>query len=205
MKKVINLCLMLLPLNVIAQNTDAIIRNIRSEYATIVANKDKYEKVIINVPPQDLFPFDDEGDQPYIERIVTYHLEGDEIKLISVSSEYTFRDTELEQVEYYLKNNEVFFMYQQYKREEYPDDYQWETRTTEIEERRIYYDSNQPVKCLIKKVEGTLLEIDSLLQNTTNKEEDCSQMWNIGGSLIYVFHEENIDVLFECYQKHEKK
>jgi len=238
MKKIINLCLILLPLNIIAQNTDSIIQQIRSEYKTIVDNKEKYETV--RVYPKDLYSVgvDEDGepyaDEPYsVDAKVTYYIDGNAIKLITISTKLALNwVTKFEMVEYYLKNNNVFFMYQQCKKLGFPDDYQWEIRPTCIEEKRAYYDSNQqPVKCLRKIVDGKLSEIDSLLQKTTNEEEDCYPIWRISpstndgaciptwyyfsGSLMEtffeqnnVFQEENINFLFELLLSkinHEKE
>ena len=195
--KVICVCLMLLPLSVIAQNTDSIIKNIRSEYKTIVDNKSKYKKIDVNV----WYAYSGDGDDPDVKKVITYYVEGDEIKLISVSNKYTVWNSQLELIEYYMKDNNVFFVYQQYKNIIYEGPLEWEERTTEATENRYYFEANQPIKCLTKKVKGKLSEIDILLQKENNKEEDCSQIWNIGVSLIYDFSEEDINFLYECYRK----
>jgi len=199
--KALSFYLMLLPLSVMAQNTDSIVQDIRSEYKTIVDNKSNYKQIVVDV----FYTYDGEGDGPDVSKTITYYVERDKIKLISVSNKWdVFWTAESEIIEYYMKNSNVFFIYQQIKDMGLPTEmYQMETRPTKAEERRIYYDeSNQPFKCLTKKVEGKLPEIDTLLQKAGNKEGDCSQMQNIGKSLIYDFSEEDIDFLLECYQKY---
>jgi len=189
---------MLLPLSVIAQNTDSIIQNIRSEYKTIVDNKDEYKKEVVDV----WYAYSGDGDDPDAKKIITYYVDGNEIKLISVSNKYTIWDSELELIEYYLNNNNVFFVYQQLKNIIYEGPMDWEERTTEAIEKRYYIEANKPFKCLIKKVKGKFSEIDTLLQKETNKEEDCSLISNIGSSLISDFREEDINFLLECYREY---
>ena len=205
-KKIIIWLIAFCPLNLVGQDIELQIRAIRSEYNTIVANKEKYEVITINVPPQDLFPFDGEGDEPYIKKTITYYIDENKIKLIVVSNECSFPwYTEFEQIEYYLKSNKVFFIYQHYKIDKYSFEDNWDVMVTAIKERRIYYDSNRPIKCLIKEVEGEPSEINFMLNKTTNKEEDCSKLWKIGESLINIFYEENIDSLFGYYRKYGNK
>jgi len=189
---------MLLPLSVIAQNTDSIIQNIRSEYKTIVDNKNHYKEMVVDV----LYAYDGEGDGPDVSKKITYYVEGDEIKLISVSNKYAVWDSESELIEYYLKDNKIFFIYQKYIKNIFAGPVDWDEKTSEAIERRCYFESYQPVKCLIKEVKGKRSEVDTLLQKAGNKDEDCSQIQNIGKSLIYDFSEEDINFLFECYQKY---
>jgi len=202
MKKIISLCLMLLPLSVIAQNTDAIIRNIRSEYASIVTNKDKYEQVIIVVPPIELFPYDGEGDDPDLSRKITFYIENVEIKLISVLNTWGHWIYREEIIEYYLKNSHVFFVYQQLK-DIYLRDTEWDERSTDVIEERFYYHSNECLKHLTKRVSGKLFEVEKLLQKTVNVEEDCIN--EDIHSKIHIYNEENIGTLFERYHKYEKE
>jgi len=190
--------LILLPLSVIAQNIDSIIQNIRSEYNTIVENKNTYRKIEVDV----WYAGEEEGDGPSVEKKFTYYLDEDEIKLISVSNKYAHRDSQLELIEYYLKDSNVFFVYQQLKKVIYEGPILWQERTTEAIEKRYYFEANQPVRCLLKEAKGKLSEVDALLQKAVNKEEDCSQIRNIGRSLIYDFREEDINFLLEYYLKH---
>ena len=201
--------ILLCPFSVLAQqNVDSIIRDIRSEFRTIVDNKEKYKQVVVDVPPQKLFPYDDdrEGDPPDLKKKITYYLENDEIKLVSVFNIWFHWIYREEIIEYYLKNDQVFFIYQQLK-DIYYNDTNWDEYTTwdgsptEVTEERFYYNSdNECVRYLIKKSKGRLSEVENLLQNTVNIEEDCPEV-NVH-SKIHLFYEENIDVLFERYRKH---
>ena len=194
--KLIIWLIVLYPLNLFGQNIDSLIRNIRSEYNLIVKNKDSYKKTVLNI---NLYDDDDEGDNPLSkEKAITYYMDetNNQIKLISIyeaSYMYSYYTLGASLTEYYLKDGNPFFIFQQSKgRLEVGSSGNIEDILTKATEHRIYtvgnidyqrtyvsnaryYSINNCIKYLVKSVEGKLSDTNDLLQKTANTEIDCSK------------------------------
>ena len=189
------------PLSLFGQNVDSIIRDIRSEYNIIVNNKDSYKKVVLII---DVYFGEYEDSELDREKIITYYIDekNKQIKLISLfdmwAHHFSVNGT---LTEYYLKDGNLFFIYQQNKyvlgHGQPPDVI--ENRLTEVTERRIYtvgninsLDKKNCVRYLVKSLEGKLSDINELSQHTANVETDC----NMSTSYISFSVEELLDIFY---------
>ena len=195
--------------SLVAQNIDSIIRDIRSEYATIVANKGKYEKVVIDAYPINMDEDDDDDDEnggddsPSTSRQITYYIDNGNIRLISVVNTWTHWMYRKEIIEYYLKDNRLFFSFRQLQDTPYRG--LDEEMPTKISEERIYYQSGKCIKYLVKEVEAIEEEIEKLLQETANSEGDCANA-DVGSKLHseYEYGKDNMNALRKRLREYKK-
>ena len=177
---------------------DSLIEAIRAEYDLIVKSKESYKKRILYLPDTGYY---DEEDEVYVgreeEKVITYYMDEktNQIRLISFYETW-FHHTQggVTITEYYLKDRNPFFIYQQHEHRISP----WDS--IPATESRIYLMGAEKgdiqnyncIRYLSKSVYAESSEVKEVLRKTENIEIDYDYDTRLRTSvkeLMYIYHE----------------
>ena len=201
------------------QNVDSLIRSIRSEYSLIVKNKEWYKKAVLYIDHREEVTYNEDGSiesvpEREIEEKITYYIDRNN-QIRHISHYYAFSHhhyLKARLTNYYLKDNDLFFVFQQNKEMDHSSVYdnegkyvEFEDRRTKATEKRIYttgdikfFSANNCVRYLFKSVEGEFSNINNLFRRTANVEVSCSDngIFDFANDLIEIFYTQNKTDLF---------
>jgi hypothetical protein len=178
----ISLMLITLSTSIYGQKIDDLIQNIKLEYSFVINYKNEYQKLVLD-RTKELYD-NEEPDETIRKRTVTYYTENGKIRLISVFEMWDHMYVHETMQEYYFKEDNLFFYFEQRKNISWEGYDDLEKRSTQIEEIRIYYNEKKCIRYLTKSVTGKLYEINKIVQNTVNNDQNCSEAPIINDKIV---------------------